>query len=884
MRKLIIITSILFVAVIAAAILYFTSLQSNSRNQNNALAYIPADAAFLVSFQNDKSFYNIFNDFKIFEAILGKETQHELSYLHKQFLKSPDFSEPTTKQTLYFSFHPTKDRINWLLTIPFKTKLTPENAASMLQKNLEGVGTITADSTSSYLYSIKIRALDNSFYVAFRSGVAFFSHQRDLIARATDDKATHLSADFLQELAKNGHKNDNSILNLHLNHSEVFKFVNNLIRTKPGNNIQLLEGLKGMSSLNMNFKSDALMFSGLSSMDHAMAKGNYLSIYAKQSAVEGELKRVLPANTAAYAAFALSNYKGFHQELTELLKKRNQLNRINDQLALIKSSKKIDLDTALLNQWGNEFASIELTTRETLGIIKVKDSLIFERNMEKLTTAVTEDIRRFDNSNLLYYSFGDPMLPFQRPYFTLINNYLICANTISTLQQLRKQYEEKQLLINTIPFIEFSRLQANKSNVTFFIHNENAKLNIKRLLKPAFEKVYNDTANFNFKDFQAFSFQLSGYNGNFYSNLSAKYLSADKSNLQAEWVADLSSEIAYPPSVWTYTDSTNFIVTQDKSNRLYAFSTEGKELWRTALSGPILGPISQLPDKSLVFNTAERLYRFAPNGSPMFGFPIVLNHPATAGMTLFRVNKDYEKIFIPAEQRILGYDSNGKELPEWKNKTVKGHILFNLKTALLEDFNYVIALTSSGQVYLFNHNGNLVSLLESTGNDVFRNNFGVETNPSDQSESRIVTTDTSGMLVSFYFDKRQTKTSLGKWTENFHFATENIQGDSIPELIFADDRQLYAYSSKDSTLLFSHNFNTEIAGPPLFFPSANKTHTIGITTNAKLLYVFEDDGSIAKGFPLEGYAPFYFGGLKNDGHRYALISKDGRKLAAYKLD
>lgn len=883
MRKLIIITSILFVAVVAAAILYFTSLQSNSRTQNNYLAHIPADAVFLASFQNDKSFYNIFSDFKVFEAILGKETEHELAYLHKQLLKSSDFSEPTSKQTFYFSFHPAKDQINWLLTIPFNVKLKPEEAASMLQKNLDGSGTITADTTVSALYRVKINELENPFFIAFKPGVAFFSHQRDLVRKAIDDNSAHMPASFLQGLAKNGHKNDNSILNLHLNHSELFKFVNNLIRTKPGNNLQLLEGLKGMSSLNMNFKSDALMFSGLSTLDQANAKGNYLSIYATQLAIEGELKSMLPANTAAYTSFAISDYRAFRQELTALLSKRNQLKRINDQLTLIRSSKKIDLDTALLTKWDNEFASIELNTRETLGIIKLKDSVAFEEATAKITSAVAEHIRRFDNSNLLYYSFGDPMLPFQRPYFTLVSNYLICANTISTLQQFRKQYEQKQLLINTIPFIEFSRLQANKSNVTFFIHNENAKLNIKRLLKPTFEKAYNDTTNFNFKNFQAFSYQLSGYNGTFYSNLSAKYHLADKSALQPEWTAELSSEITYPPSVWKYSDSTNVVITQDKSNRLYAFSTEGKELWRTALSGPILGSVHQLADRSLIFNTAERLYRIAPNGSPIFGFPIVFSHPASSGLTLFHVNKDYEKIFIPAEQRILGYDHNGKELPEWKNKTVKGRILFDLQTALLGEFNYIIALTN-GQIYLFNHNGSLVSLLENTNGGTFKNNFGVEVTAEDPADSRIITTDTSGILLSFYFDKKQTKTNLGKWTDQLHFTTKNIQGDSVPELIFTDDRQLYAYSSKDSTLLFNHNFNTQIAGTPLFFPAPNKTYTLGVATNAKLLYVFDDDGSIIPGFPLEGFSPFYFGRLKNDGHRYALISKDGRKLAAYKID
>ncbi|GAA4797935.1 hypothetical protein GCM10023231_28210 [Olivibacter ginsenosidimutans] len=886
MRKLIVITSVLFVAVIVAAILYFTSLSHNNRTQNSSLTAIPADAAFLVSFQNEKSFYNIFNDFEIFEAIVGKETQHEWNYLNKQLLRAPNLAELTNKQTLYFSFHPTKDHINWLLTVPFKNRLKSDELFELLKKNTNDIATITPDTAIQSLYRIKFNDLSKPFFVALKPEAAFLGHEKDLVAKVLDNNSPHLSEHFLDELAQNGHKNDNAIFNLHLNHSELFKFVSGLSKVKAGNNIQLLEGLKGMSSLNMNFKSDALMFSGLSTLDQTATTGNYISLYTHQTAVEGELKKMLPANTAAYAAFSFSNYQNLHRELVGLLNKRKQLQRFKDQFALIHSSKKISIDSVLLSQWDNEFASLELNTRESIGLVKLKDSADFLKVISPISTGVTNDIRRFDNSNLLYYSFGDPMLLFQRPYFTVVDRYLICANTISVLQQYRKQYDEKQLLINTIPYIEFSRLQSNKANITFFIENEQARQNLNRTLKSTFQRAYADTTHFNFRDFYAFSYQLSGYNGNFYSNLSAKYSSKEKTSIMPEWKADLSSEINYPPSVWKFNDTTNFIITQDKSNRLYAFSTTGKELWRTGLSSEILGEIQQLPDQSLVFNTADRLYRLTTDGSPVQGFPIALPYQASYGLTLFSGDQQDTKIFIPAKQQILAFDENGKELKEWKNKTVTGTIVYNLKTALLDDYRYVIALTDQGRYYLFNHTGSLVSTMEHQPASRFNNTFGIEITSGNPETSRMITTDTSGVLwsTSFDKDKKEVRTSLGKWTENHYFNTKNIQGDSIPELIFTDKNQLFVYASQDSTLLFNQTFTNEISDKPLFFPVRNNYFTIGIATEAKLLYVIDDDGNIVKGFPMEGYPAFYYGKLNNDGHIYALISKDGHTLSAYRLD
>lgn len=880
MRKIIIFTSILFLAVIAAAVLYFRSLHHNNRSQNRTIMHIPADAAFLVSFQNDPSFYNIFNDFEIFKAVIGTEAQHELTFLHKEVLKPSDLAELNAKQTIFFSFHPNKEKIDYLITLPFGVKINEKEAYAKLRNAIENIGQVTPDSTAEDLYKITLEELDRPFFVTFMSGAALLSFNKHLIAKALDNDEPHLSSNFIQELNENNHKNNNAIFNLHLNHDQLFKFVTDLTRVKPGNNLQLLEGLDGMSSLNMNFKSDALMFNGLSKID--ANNQSYLALYTHQKASDEEVKQLFTANTAAYSAFAFSDYRAFHKQLSQLLDKRKQLSRINDQLSLIKSSKKIDVNEDLLAEWGNEFASVELNTRENLGIIKLKDSSNFVEMIEKISSSTAENIRRFDNSNLLYYSFGDPMLPFQRPYFTIINNYMICANTISTLQHFRRQHEDRQLLINTLPYLAFNKLRSNKSNISFFINNENAARNLRSTLRAPFEKAYSDTSTFDYKNFYAISYQLSGYDGNFHSNFVAKYTLPSTTETQPIWEFVLNQEINYPPQVFTYNDSANFIITQDRSNVLYALSSDGKELWRTSLSGEILGRIQQLHDKSIIFNTKNRLYRFNINGNSLPGYPVAIPHEASYGATIFNPQQSDFKVFIPGYQRIFAYDENGKALSEWQNTTVQGNIVHDLKTALLNDYNYVIALTDIGNIYYFNHNSSLVALTESK--NTFRNTFGIEITPGIPEDSRVITTDTSGTLLSFYFNDKLTKTNLGNWSENHHFETKNILGDSVPELIFVDKKQLYVYNSKDSTLRYDHSFDTEINTRPLYFPTTNNRLVLGISSMAKLLYVFDEDGSIVNGFPVEGLPDFYYGKLKHDGHRYILLSKGDKKLAAYIID
>src|SRR5690606_3779126 len=102
----------------------------------------------------------------------------------------------------------------------------------------------------------------------------------------------------------------------------------------------------------------------------------------------------------------------------------------------------------------------------------------------------------------------------------------------------------------------------------------------------------------------------------------------------ALWTFDINVSAITTPSVRLYSDSGRFILVQDAYHILHAISPAGQKLWNAQLPGPIVDSISQLPDRSLVFTTAERLYRIDTDGDPLPGFSLKLPQRATQGALL----------------------------------------------------------------------------------------------------------------------------------------------------------------------------------------------------------------------------------------------------------
>ncbi len=877
MRKIIILTSVLFVSVIAAAVIYFSQLSGATQNNNKILARIPREAALIFQFKSDNITRDLFKNYELFDIILGEKRAVEINQLKNLLSMHQELLESEHTQNIFFSFFPNKmDSIDILWTMTTGNKLsTSEIQEALLQPSNE---IVTKKSTifKKEILELKFGVLDKVLYVFIEDGIAAGSFSKDLITQFINPATPKINKELIVQINSSSLKNVNSPFNAFINHGTTFSFTRNFLRNKPDGNLQLLNQLKGFTSLNMNFKNDALMFNGISKVD--TSSSNYLNLFLGQQPVITELKKAFPENTANYLSFGISNYPKFHSDLLKLLNKRKELRELSKQIDRLKNKYTINLDRDMASLWANELAVLQLSSTEKLSVIALKDGRKMGFLLEEMSSAVTETLRRFNDSNMLYYYFGDPLKPYIRPYFSIIDNYLIVANNASILQRFTDNYSTDKLLYKTPEFADFSQFTANQSNISYFIHSKNSKLIYGNDLRSNYAGLFTGTSK-SYTDFYGLAYQWTADKDHFFINLYANYTATKTNQLDLAWQVPLKGQIANTPQIFIGRSNEKIILVQDNINNLYCFSSSGKRIWSRQLQNRILGDIHQLDDYSLIFNTSSELYHLDPSGDHTENFPVNISQSASYGLTLINGNQTNAKIFIPCSTKILGFDLSGKLLPEW-NKELNGKILFDVKTTKLNNIDYLIAGTENGSFYFFNHNGGLVGKADEKTK--FSNPINLMMG-AEIKTSRIITTDTTGTVKSIFFDGKVSSQSTGVWSAEHVFALQNITGEPAKELIYLDKSQLFVYNSS-SRLEFNYDFGLSSTYPPQFFPSNQTRYRIGILVNqGNLLYLFDEDGNLAKGFPVKGIRSFFVGAINNSGRQYLICGGTDNNLLAYRL-
>jgi hypothetical protein len=304
-----------------------------------------------------------------------------------------------------------------------------------------------------------------------------------------------------------------------MNFNNSIPFLSNFFKNKLQGNFLMLNNFNAIATLNMNFKSDALMFNGITQTD--TSKQNYINLFLKQKAVRNPIKRLVPDNTANYIAYGVSNYATFHRDLKRLLATRKELDKLNETLSRIRNENGIDPERDIKQYWANEFITFQLSTQEKFGAIELINGRQMRFFMDLLSSEYSEDIRHLNYPGLLYYYFGEAFRQFNKPFYTIVDNQMIVSNSPTSLRRYLSRYNRK-LLYSTDMFMSFDQLLADRSNISVFVHIRNSGSNISSTLKPAYANIFKGK-NYGLKDFYGLSFQWTGETDHFFTNFYAGY-------------------------------------------------------------------------------------------------------------------------------------------------------------------------------------------------------------------------------------------------------------------------------------------------------------------------------------------------------------------------
>jgi hypothetical protein len=393
MRRHIIATVILLVFTGVVTVLYFNNLSFPGQQSGKVMSAIPASAALVFEYKNDQEFYDIFNTNNLLTTLISRQRSAELADLKTSVLQNPSIKALFDGQSIFISIHPQKDSLEFLITTSGNNRIQDELNKFAGQKSVDiVVNTTTFAGKPGFI--IDLAQSKRKLYLVNQNDNIFsagFSKQL-VEAAATYHNQKH-DAIFVQMTDQ---QNANSIANLYVNYLELDPLFDALFKGKNNDLFRSFRQLPAVASLNLNYKSDALMFNGLSHIRTTEAN-SYLSLFKYQEPTTNKLKDIFPSTTAYSVNFAVSDPVKFENNLFQWeqqsgvnTERKAVLNRIQHETA-------VDLAKQFMNVLGNEFAIITTRYQEKLAIVKLTNGLQLRPFMVNISTMLNGDAGQFKN-------------------------------------------------------------------------------------------------------------------------------------------------------------------------------------------------------------------------------------------------------------------------------------------------------------------------------------------------------------------------------------------------------------------------------------------------------------------------------------------------------
>ncbi|KLT67292.1 hypothetical protein [Pedobacter sp. BMA] len=505
MKKIIILVTALFLGIAFMAYYYFSKLNNENNAKDLALQSATNNAAMVFSFKNDKSFYEIIGSQHILQQVLGNEKTMYLNTLKESIVRDVTLNSFIQDQPIYISILPDSNKtLNYLLTAQIK----PDFKIEKLYSYLKIRRTITEKEKN--LYVLKLNDSLNVF-LGIHGEVITLSTSINLVK----DAAVRLIENpFTAYIKANSQISTNALLTLYINFNKAPLLLTNIIAGNINGELSVFNRQNSFASLNYNFSKEKILFNGSTQIDD---RNNYFTLFENTPAQATSIQNILPENTANFTLYAFDNYQNWLKKLISLQSKNQENKKVQATIQKIRNEYRIDLNTVFPAYTKNQFILFQLNTTEKLGAIALTNGEKVKQLLLDASADYNEDVKLFKAPDILFSYFGDPFKKFGRPYYTIIDNYLIVANNASTVQVLLNNYKNNRLLIQTPAYLDAMNQITSTSNVFYYISTKNAAdLFRANINLPFYRHLRADSG---LKSFDTFCYQMSADKNKFITNL-----------------------------------------------------------------------------------------------------------------------------------------------------------------------------------------------------------------------------------------------------------------------------------------------------------------------------------------------------------------------------
>lgn len=328
---------------------------------------------------------------------------------------------------------------------------------------------------------------NNNLYLSLPGAHLIASYNKQIITAALEARKTNtgLPPEKFIELSADL---ETGIAQLYMNYENLPLFLTSY-STGTNDYVNRFSQALHTTSLSLNMKDELISASGYTSVNDSV--DSYLKTLAVSGKAPSEFLEIAPQRTAFCLGLGFTTFKEFFQNFEKNIQEDvTEYKTYRDNLQQVENYLKISVQKNIIDWIGDEVALLELQSsgkglnNETAVILKAdnieiaKENLaLIQKQVKKKTPVKFKEVeyRGYSINYLGMKSFfklilGKFFARYDKPYYTIINNFVIFSNHPQTLESIIDDYLDKKTLVRSEEFRAFKKSFDDEGSVFIYLN------------------------------------------------------------------------------------------------------------------------------------------------------------------------------------------------------------------------------------------------------------------------------------------------------------------------------------------------------------------------------------------------------------------------------
>jgi len=519
----------LVVIILAITGIYFYFFHLSPIKKNNPLNAVPKDAAMIFSFDAPFDQWNAFTSNAIWNYLKTNEYLAEVGQsidsLNIEVKENQMLWEVIADRPMVISIHEIRPlEFDYLYTIDLQKATQLDFVKDYLDQFTDGATKVlTRDYHNQEIIEIQFNDSPDRYYLCVNDNLLSFSTTHTLVEHAIDEKKEPKIVRDLDFIDVSKYM-DQGYITVYLQHQYFKKYISQWLTPEEAEVLDFLKGSK-YSGLNLHMDDQFLSMTGVTQVKDSVAG----LMRAVQQSGKGSIHvaSIAPANTSFFMSLGFDSpsklyenlernfveeddgyeYQENKQKLEKFLDisiEKHFLSWIDDEISLIQlhSSHKADAGDYAIAIKHNDLDD----ARENLDFIKAQ---IRKKTPVKFKgiSYKGHEINFLSIKGFFKLILGKAFSKIDKPYYTIMDDYVVFSNTPKTLGKIIDAYVERTTLNQNDAFEHYMDQFEEESSLFIYINPEQLIKDSKEYLSAEYWKAVNDNRDY-FKGFPMIGMQF----------------------------------------------------------------------------------------------------------------------------------------------------------------------------------------------------------------------------------------------------------------------------------------------------------------------------------------------------------------------------------------